>query len=150
MGTIFIIACMAWATGTSCSMSDADRCPSGFTYQPTNETCKLIVDAATPGVSDASLPATNDGAAALAEEAEAAGGPDFGSVCTIDSECTSSTTNYCVMLPGSSSGYCSKAQCSTECPSVFKCCNCPAIGLVVCLTDADSTLAVAGFGCTCS
>jgi hypothetical protein len=147
LGTVFVVACLAGAMGASCSISDVDRCPSGFIYQPENMTCKVVPDASAAGDQDAAPPSISADAQALAGEA---GGPSFGSICATTSECASSATNYCVLLPGSASGYCSKANCSNECPSDYKCCNCPAIALVVCLTSADSTLAIAAFGCTCS
>jgi len=127
----------------ACSISDADRCPSGFTYDPALKACQTIPDAATVSVDTALLPSADSGAA----EVE---GVTFGSVCKAAGDCVSATTDYCVALPGAGSGYCSKAQCTSECPTTYRCCNCAAFSLVVCLKATDATQATAAFGCTCS
>jgi hypothetical protein len=134
-----------------CSLSDADRCPSGFVYQKDTKVCALISDAAPAVVEDAAVatPAV-DAEPAPASEAGVSATSSFGAACTGNAECASAATNFCVMLPGSPGGYCSKAQCTTECPTGYQCCNCPAFSLVVCLKDADAAAASAAMGCSCN
>jgi hypothetical protein len=147
---VLMFACFGAVGVMGCSLSDADRCPSGFAYQKDTKVCALIPDAA-PAVSEDAAPAPAiDAEATPAGEAGVSAGPMFGDACTGNAECASSVTNFCVMLPGSPSGYCSKAQCTSECPSAYKCCNCPAFSLVVCLKDADAAAASAAMGCTCN
>lgn len=128
----------------ACSISDGDRCASGFIYISELKACQAIPDASVPVSDAASPPASAEGGVS-----EAASGPSFGSVCANAADCTSSTTNYCVLNPGAPSGYCSKSNCAADCPSDYKCCNCPAFGMVACVKDADAT-PLTGLGCTCS
>jgi hypothetical protein len=132
----FLVACLLGC------ISDQDRCASGFTYDPVVKACQLIVDASAGPPDSATPPADAGGSEAS--------GPTFGSACLNTTECASASTNFCVLLPGSSSGYCSKAQCSTECPSSYRCCTCAAISLVACLNSSDAAQAVSAYGCTCT
>jgi hypothetical protein len=136
---------LALAIAASCSISDDDRCPAGYTYDPTVKACHTLPDAATVAKDTAVTPATPDDGGA--EDVE---GATFGSPCQGAAECMSATTDYCVALPGSAGGYCSKSQCTAECPTDYRCCNCAAFGLVVCLKAQDATQATAAYGCSCS
>jgi len=136
----FLVAGLLW----SCSLSDKDRCPSGFAYVPELKACQAIPDASAPAPdATATLPSSDTGVS------EAASGPIFGSTCAGAGDCQSSITDYCVLNPGASSGYCSKADCHADCPSDYKCCNCPAFSLVACFKNMDATQMTA-LGCTCS
>jgi hypothetical protein len=133
------LMCLVGQLVVGCSISDNDRCPSGYVYVSATKVCALVTDAAlvaAPG--DSSSPKVSE-----------AGGASFGASCAASTDCTSATANYCLQLPGSTAGYCTKAQCTTDCPSGYKCCNCAALSLVACLADADVT-AVAAMGCSCS
>lgn len=151
-----------------CSMDDGDRCTNGFVYDPNLKAC---------GASDAALaqsdaPEPSRGlpsdAAIAPEDAIAvteAGGagseaaavvPEspvatatFGTACAAAAECTAPTASYCFKMPGSTAGYCSRLNCATDCPTDYKCCNCPAFSVVACMKSSDA-LKAAAVGCTCS
>ena len=110
-------------------------------------TCILVPDASAAAQDDAEAPSLIAEAGTTASSDD--GGVTFGNTCAADSECTSATTNFCLKQPGASTGYCSKANCTTECPSSYKCCNCAVFGIVACMKDADATMGAA-YGCTCS
>lgn len=131
----------------SCTMSDQDRCPGGFVYQSQYRAC-APTDAA-PVQPDAAVAAPTPEVDATASEAAAASGPSFGSTCNAATDCTSASTDYCVKMPTSTAGYCSKMNCAADCPTDYKCCNCAAFGMVACLKSADATQ-VAAYGCRCS
>ena len=131
--------CLVGQLVVGCSISDADRCPSGYVYVTATKVCALVTDAAL-------VVAPGDAGSAVGSEA---GGASFGATCAVSTDCVSTTANYCLQLTGSTAGYCTKAQCTTDCPSGYKCCNCAALSLVACMTDADAT-AAAATGCSCS
>jgi hypothetical protein len=131
---------LLWA----CSIADKDRCASGFIYIPELKACQMVPDASMPAADVAVPPASADSSGS-----EAVSGPSFGSTCATPADCQSATTDYCVLTPGAPSGYCSKSNCAANCPSGYKCCNCPAFGMVACVTTGDAT-PLAGLGCTCS
>ncbi len=135
-----LLAGLLWA----CAIPDEDRCASGYVYVPELKACQMPPDASLPAPDAASTPASTDPTAS-----EAGSGPSFGSVCANASDCKSSTTDYCVMSPGAATGYCSKANCAADCPSGYKCCNCPAFGMVACITSTE-TAGLTALGCTCS
>ncbi len=152
-----------------CSMGDGERCTEGFVYDPALRACAAIPDAdlpepdaATPagGPSDAAvvpddaIAASEAGgagleAAAAAPEASVPSGAAFGTTCSAAAECVSAAASYCFKMPGSTVGYCSKLNCTADCPSDYRCCNCPAFSVVVCMKSADAVKASA-VGCTCS
>jgi len=137
--TLFAVG-LLWA----CTIADKDRCASGFVYVPELKACQMLPDASLPPADAASVPSPAD-----SSSSEAAPGPAFGSTCAGAADCHSATTDYCVLSPGATSGYCSKANCAADCPSGYKCCNCPAFGMVACITTADAPPLTA-LGCTCS
>ena len=130
---------MGVLVGGACSISDSDRCASGYLYEPSTMTCVVVPDASATVQEDAAAPAV----------ASEAGSVTFGDVCATDGECASGTTNFCLKQPGASAGYCSKVNCTADCPTNYKCCNCAVMGIVACMKDADAT-AAAAFGCSCS
>ena len=131
--------CLVGQLVVGCSISDADRCPSGYVYVSTTKVCALVTDAAP-------IVAPGDSGSAVVSEA---GGPSFGATCATSTDCVSTTANYCLQLSGSTAGYCTKAHCTTDCPSGYKCCNCATLSLVACMANADATTAAAT-GCSCS
>jgi len=164
----FWLAGLGTLLGGACGISDADRCPSGFSYETSTKTCVLPPDASADTQSDVSTQAPGDlaapapgvdtGTTAPSDAggvdtstiaASEVGGVTFGAVCSANGQCTSATTNFCLLQPGAAAGYCSKASCTTECPTSYKCCNCAVMGIVACMKDADAT-AAAAYGCTCS
>jgi hypothetical protein len=150
-------------------MSNEDRCTNGFVYDPNLKACGAIPDASlaqpdvapTPGgpndaaviPEDATSIAEAGGAvseaAPVGPEVPATSGATFGTPCAAATECTSSTASYCLKMPGSTAGYCSKLNCAADCPTDFRCCNCPAFGVVACMKSTDAIKAAA-VGCTCS
>jgi len=155
---VLTFTCFVGGLASSCTISDADRCASGYVYISDTKVCSLIPDAAVGGTPDLAPSDNQDGAVAsgtpdlsAATVSEAGGGgPTFGTTCSTSADCQSATTNFCMIQPGAPSGYCSKAQCTTECPSDYKCCNCAAVSLVACFKSADATAATAAIGCICS
>jgi len=136
-----MLICLITGVSSSCSISDADRCPSGYVYISEAKVCALAVDAA-----PSTLPTTtgDSGASSIGETVEVS----FGATCAVSTDCSSTTADYCLVLSGKPTGYCTKSRCTTDCPSGYSCCNCSVFAAPTCLAEAD-TAGVVAMGCSC-
>lgn len=156
----------ALSAAGGCSMSEADRCPSGYFYVSELKVCcpdeddngnkidwnadtKQCVAAAPIDTDTPDTP--TDTSTDLCFGGDPSG---FGVECTVSTECEGNEANFCAVNPLTSAGYCSITDCVAGCcPSGYECCDCGAATLipqeVACLSNADADMTEQYAQCTC-
>jgi hypothetical protein len=161
-----MISAMALFLSSSCNMSDEDRCPKGFEYNPTDKYCFQVEDSSSEneGGSDTGGNGMTDGGDLDSPDAgtdvDTAGGSDngqsgetgLGTPCETSDQCVGLAADYCVYSPTLGKGFCSFLDCSPGgCPNDFVCCDCTQVevfGEVACLSPEFAGYAPM-IGCTC-
>jgi len=126
-----------------CTVSDAERCPDGFTYRKDTMSCHKDGDSISPWVdaapNDASSPDSIQG---------------IGAPCTTGKDCETFSADYCAVNPMAGAGFCTINDCEPgDCPATYTCCDCRQSSLVdqeeACIMDQYTEQLQALAGCTC-
>lgn len=122
--------------GLGCAVSDDDRCPEGYKYNPETFNCSIIpLDSAVAKEAQASKEAS-----ATKAEAGAAAPTGLGTACNPSSggaECTGFEANFCA--GSGTTGSCTLKGCKGKntCPTAYTCCDCSGVGSTdFCVSDA--------------
>ena len=108
-----------------CSLSDEDRCPSGYEYKPDDQFCYKIVDG-------------GDGDSGPVSE------ENFGQECQTDGDCSGGNALYCAIPFNEDTGECVYTDChggDPECPAGYFCADCrqssiQELQMTMCLEDS--------------
>ena len=149
-----MISAMALFLSSSCNMSDEDRCPKGFEYNPTDKYCFRVEDSNSENENgaDAGDHGMTDGGDLDTSTNDLSGETGIGTPCETSDQCVELAADYCVYSPTLGKGFCSFLDCSPGgCPNDFVCCDCTQVevfGEVVCLSPEFAGYAPM-IGCTC-
>ncbi|MCU0662382.1 MAG: hypothetical protein MUC50_08675 [Myxococcota bacterium] len=148
---------------SACTLSDDERCPSGYAFDTETKTCKskdcgegFVFNEQTLLCEEIDTGPGTDSGNDTDGEPLCGQGHELGDECDSDGDCTP-----CVCFKNplhlSDPGYCTQQDCAPgNCPGGYNCCDCTKselaqqMGLdrVACVTESDATVA-AGAGCEC-
>ena len=138
--------------GAGCEMSDGDRCPNGYHYDPINTVCEVCAEDEVWNETTYACEADTDSGTDTGTGGEAPTG--LGEPCQSDADCAGYEADFCAVNPMSGDGYCTIEDCALgECPAPYLCCDCTESTMLppgfACLTEDDASLASSMGGCTC-